>query len=207
MGNVVSKKKSTREILKMLDRSIIQFENNKKNIIKLQTKSTYRIYTLCSMLFIISVLYAYLDNQNMIIFSILPCIFAVSLRFLVAIYYNWKLERVSFELEDMRDQQKDLIDKLKSEEDYIQTVELLGKYEDSSLRNTSFSRITQKKKNVVDTVTDLVLGDDPSKMYALICSECHFHNGMIHPDDDLEEYICYNCNTQNKRKKRNKTPE
>ncbi|KAK6090462.1 hypothetical protein P3W45_000559 [Vairimorpha bombi] len=207
MGNVVSKKKSTREILKILDKSITKAENDRKNIIKLQSYSSYRIYSLCFILLIISILYAYLDNQSLLIFSLLPCIFSICLKYLVSIYYNWKLEKVCFDLEDMRDKQKELIDILKTEEDYIQTVELLGKYEDSSLRNTSFSRLTQKKKNVIDTVTDLVLGDDPSKMYALICKECNFHNGMIYPEDDLEEYVCYNCNTRNTRKKKKNKKE
>lgn len=146
-------------------------------------------------------MYAFNNQYNIFILSIPSFLICGLAKFALSIFYKWRLENVLENLEDLRQQQKEYIKMLKDEEEYKDTMEILNKYEDSTIRNKSFSRITQKKPNVLDKVADIVLGDDPTKMYALICSSCHYHNGMIHPEDDLEEYNCYNCGTNNIRKK------
>ncbi len=35
---------------------------------------------------------------------------------------------------------------------------------------------------------DFMLGDGPTNRYALVCSECHSHNGMALKDEF--EYLC-----------------
>ena len=56
----------------------------------------------------------------------------------------------------------------------------------------------------MDTVTNIVLGEDPSLKYALICKECLYHNGMIDQNDDLNGFVCYNCNAKNDRRNNRK---
>ncbi|EEQ81836.1 hypothetical protein NCER_101576 [Vairimorpha ceranae BRL01] len=199
MGNVVSKKKSTRDVLKNLDKMIIKFENNKKSIVKSQSTANCLTFYVFFILLTLSLIYAFCDEQSLVLFAIFPIISVCLLKFALSVFYNWRLENILLKLEDLREQQKEYIKILKEEDDYKATMELLEKYEGSTLRNTSFSRLSQKKPNVIEKVADIVLGDDPTKMYALICAHCHYHNGMVHPEDRMTEYICYNCGTKNKR--------
>lgn len=200
MGNIVSKKKSTRENILLLDKQIFVLDTHKKNLVRSHLKYQKYLYIFSIFSIFISIIYAYVDNQNILIFLILPFLIALIINFLYSTIYDWRLENVIVKLEALKEAQKENIEKLKIEEDFKQTVELLGKYDENTLRDTSFSRLQQKKKNVVDTVTNIVLGDDPSHKYALICKECLYHNGMIDQTDELIGFVCYNCNTKNERK-------
>ncbi|WUR02928.1 endoplasmic reticulum junction formation protein lunapark (LNP) [Vairimorpha necatrix] len=204
MGNVVSKKKSTREIVRNLDKLIIQTEKKKKNLVKSKASENICLFYFFLIFLICSFLFALLNEYNLILFIFLPVVSIFFIKFVSSLVYSWRLESILVLLEDLHQQQKEYIQVLKSEEDYKDTIEILNKYEDSTQRNTSFSKISQKKSNLLENVADIVLGEDPTKMYALICTHCHYHNGMIHPDDELSEYVCYNCGTKNQRKKKTK---
>ncbi|EQB61872.1 integral membrane metal-binding protein [Vairimorpha apis BRL 01] len=184
MGNIVSKKKL----------------QEKKSHLKHQ-KYLY-VFSIFSI--ILSLIYAYIDNQNILIFLVLPFLITIVVNFLFSTIYDWRIENVIKKLEELKETQKENVEKLKKEEDFTQTVELLEKYDENTLRDTSFSRIQQKKKNVMDTVTNIVLGEDPSLKYALICKECLYHNGMIDQNDDLNGFVCYNCNAKNDRRNNRK---
>jgi hypothetical protein len=94
-----------------------------------------------------------------------------------------------------------LIEKLKTEENFLETIELVDRFEGDNTRHLHFSKINQKTKDMLSKVTDVILGGDPSKLYALICKECHYHNGMVPPGEyKMTEFVCYNCNTFNNKK-------
>eukprot|EP00126_Sphaerothecum_destruens_P011933 Sdes_comp20970_c0_seq11m19038 len=48
-------------------------------------------------------------------------------------------------------------------------------------------------RSKMDRVVDFIVGDGPSNRYALICSECHCHNGMA-----LAEEFCNFLNPSKK---------
>lgn len=204
MGNIVSKKKTTREKVLILDKQILLLDIQKKKLIRSHLKYKKYLYVFSIFSIILSLIYAYIDNQNILIFLVLPFLITIVVNFLFSTIYDWRIENVIKKLEELKETQKENVEKLKKEEDFTQTVELLEKYDENTLRDTSFSRIQQKKKNVMDTVTNIVLGEDPSLKYALICKECLYHNGMIDQNDDLNGFVCYNCNAKNDRRNNRK---
>lgn len=51
--------------------------------------------------------------------------------------------------------------------------------------------IINQDRGVVEKLVDYIVGDGPSNRYALICSNCHGHNGMALKDEF--EYIAFRC--------------
>eukprot|EP00126_Sphaerothecum_destruens_P011932 Sdes_comp20970_c0_seq10m19036 len=57
-------------------------------------------------------------------------------------------------------------------------------------------------RSKMDRVVDFIVGDGPSNRYALICSECHCHNGMALAEEFLYlKFRCAYCNFLNPSKK------
>ncbi|KAF9331930.1 hypothetical protein BG006_005218 [Podila minutissima] len=55
-----------------------------------------------------------------------------------------------------------------------------------------------------DKIVDVIVGDEgPESKYALICSKCFVHNGLVLPQeiDDIQ-FVCKNCNFLNPSKKK-----
>ncbi|KAF9424157.1 hypothetical protein BGZ94_008075 [Podila epigama] len=55
-----------------------------------------------------------------------------------------------------------------------------------------------------DKIVDVLVGDEgPESRYALICSKCFIHNGLVLPQEiDDYQFVCKNCNFMNPSKKR-----
>lgn len=51
--------------------------------------------------------------------------------------------------------------------------------------------IFPRERSAVDKVVEYLVGDGPNSRYALICSECHSHNGMALADEF--EYLAFRC--------------
>eukprot|EP00116_Pleurobrachia_bachei_P011688 sb/3471950/ len=52
-------------------------------------------------------------------------------------------------------------------------------------------QILPAQRTSVDKFVEFVIGDGPNNRYALICSQCHSHNGMALPED--YEYMSFRC--------------
>ena len=52
-------------------------------------------------------------------------------------------------------------------------------------------QILPAQRSSVDKFVEFVIGDGPNNRYALICSQCHSHNGMALPED--YEYMTFRC--------------
>jgi hypothetical protein len=51
----------------------------------------------------------------------------------------------------------------------------------------------------VDKLIDFVTGEGPGTKYALICSQCYGHNGLVMPEElDTKQFICLYCQHWNK---------
>jgi hypothetical protein len=107
--------------------------------------------------------------------------------------------------------QKKNIQELKNDKMFLDTKDIFDKYE-KNVKNNRKNNVKglevvkikneegceEKEKGFFDVVTDVVLGKDVNVMYALICSHCHSHNGLKHPDDSEDlKFYCYNCKTLN----------
>lgn len=200
MGNIFSKKEPLKESLIKLETKINEFEKrlkNEKNSMQVWNKRT--IYFIIFFV-LIGLLYSYIDEQSFVLFGAASLVISLLVRFLILSFYRLGLESLENQIEGLKEKQKEQIEILKKEESFDTTKRLIDKYDNELLRRSHFSRINQRNRSMTENVADFVLGDDPSKMYALICKKCHYHNGMVHPSEyDLSEFYCYNCDELNQR--------
>lgn len=47
------------------------------------------------------------------------------------------------------------------------------------LQMTPYPIVNQNQKGVFEKVVDYLIGEGPSSRYAMICKECHGHNGEL----------------------------
>ncbi|CAD5214818.1 unnamed protein product [Bursaphelenchus okinawaensis] len=56
----------------------------------------------------------------------------------------------------------------------------------------------QVSRTPIDKIIDYIIGDGPSNRFALICKQCHAHNGMaLREEFDGISFVCYNCQFYN----------
>ncbi|XP_062127564.1 endoplasmic reticulum junction formation protein lunapark-B [Drosophila sulfurigaster albostrigata] len=69
-------------------------------------------------------------------------------------------------------------------------------------RRTPFPIVDESKRSALDRIVDFLVGDSPQNRYAMICKECHRHNGML-PVGDYEytTFHCAFCNVLNPARK------
>lgn len=83
----------------------------------------------------------------------------------------------------------------------LYSPELTGKYRISIDKNNNGFVENSKtcKPNWFDRLMDRVVGQSPENCYALICSRCCSHNGLMMMDDaeNHSGYKCWNCNYLN----------
>ena len=59
-------------------------------------------------------------------------------------------------------------------------------------------QILPSERSSMDKVVEFVIGDGPNNRFALICSQCHSHNGMALPEHfDYTTFRCAYCYTVN----------
>ncbi|KAF7682558.1 Endoplasmic reticulum junction formation protein lunapark-1 [Astathelohania contejeani] len=223
MGNILSKKKHTlREILFTLEEKISKTEKYLVKYKKQKASISY-YYNLYSFAIVLSmILYCYFIDFEYWINVIIIFLLMIFGRLLIITFYNRKIRYNEELLEKLKETQLKRIEELKKETLYIETKEIIEKYESScseldSKRDdrrknnkkekidvTPIKDITMQKRGVFDKVADLILGDDPSTMYALICEDCGSHNGLSHPMEyNLTRFYCFNCNHLNDKKIKN----
>lgn len=62
--------------------------------------------------------------------------------------------------------------------------------------------ILPRDRSAVDKLVDYLLGDGPNNRYALICRQCHSHNGMsLREDFEFVAFRCCYCNAFNPARK------
>ncbi|AFM98963.1 hypothetical protein EHEL_090680 [Encephalitozoon hellem ATCC 50504] len=202
MGNVLSKNVPLRESLVRLEEDISKKERKAKNLSA--SLDSVRAKSLAGSLVVIvlSMIYSYTDEQSIILFGAGSAFVCYIARCLLVWVYEMRIRRLNTTLEALKEKQKEQIALLKKEESFEATKKVIDKYESESMRRHYFGNIKQRRRGMMDSVTDIVLGDDPGTMYALICKRCNHHNGLVHPSEyDLNEFYCYNCNELNTRLK------
>lgn len=206
MGNVFSRSMPLKESLMRLEEQIVREERSVKELTRTLRSLRRRIWTVSAIFVTATAAYAYLDNQSMLLFTFGGTGLCYVGGYLLTRLYESRIRAVESALEVLRERQKEQIELLRKDECFETTKKLIDKYEGESAKRDYFSRVRQKERGIVDSVTDLVLGDDPSTTYALICKKCHYHNGLVHPSEyDLMEFHCYNCNDLNVRTSNRRT--
>jgi hypothetical protein len=198
MGNILSRAVPLRESLMKLEHQIREEERRCRELKVAVKRINPSFYILLAILAPATAALAYFDGRGVLLYLLALVAIGLVLRYVVVYLYTVRIEGMESALEILREKQKEQIELLKKDESFDMTKRLVDKYETESSRKEYFGRIKQRGHGVMDSVTDLVLGDDPSKMYALICRKCHYHNGMIPPSEyESVEYHCYNCHELN----------
>lgn len=200
MGATFSRKLTIKDRLLQLESEVLttEYELNK---LKNASKNTLLII---SILFVPLAAYFSFILGFSVLLTTLPLV-----AILVGLYYISKVVRETQirnkdrKLKNLQDERKTLIEKCKNDDNFSTTRSIIERYDDEQSRSTFFSQLKRKKKSAMDSVTDFVLGSDPSQLTALICRKCGVHNGMIDPkNDDFSVFQCYNCDFVNERKQK-----
>ncbi|KAM0687379.1 hypothetical protein COBT_001383 [Conglomerata obtusa] len=195
MGLLCSKKISLTDILINIDDKI---DKTKKSIVALKIHRSnftikYYFYSLFSLITALS--YSYYVDYNLVLTFVLSLILFLVLKFIFTFYFDLKINRKEKLLSELKEKQKINIDELKKQRLYVETKELVDKFEKKN--NVDLCK-NEGNTKMLDKIASIVLGDDPAKMYALICENCHYHNGLRHPDDyEIAKFYCFNCNYLN----------
>lgn len=199
MGNTFSRKQSLRDRLINLENAVLKQEYELSELLN------YSVFysTLWFGAFFIPLFcyLAYLSEIHYIFCLCFAFLFLILWYFICEIIHNRRKEFKKRKLELLKEERKLLIEKCKNDVDFSITKSLIDKYENEESRNTFFNQIQKKKRSSVISVSDFVLGNDPSNLNALICTRCGVHNGLIDPkNDDFQFYYCFNCKHKNIRK-------
>lgn len=201
MGNIVSKQPSLCEILLSLEEKIvekeIQLEVSRFRRSKLNFWFNVLIFT--SPVFMAFLILT--AGKHVIIYSVVFVVVLMLLKKALNFSYSVKIRKCEKLLSVYKDTQRLRVEELKKKSFYTETKEIIERYESTKDKKAEKAKIsTKKRKGLIDQVADVVLGEDPSSMYALICSKCFFHNGLVKPSEyQHARFRCYNCNHHNKK--------
>jgi len=171
------------------------FLENKRN----GTFSIKRYAVIGALLSSISLIAVKTEAYKEPLFFILAA-FIGSLYFLYRWAVSYKIRRAEQKLKILKGSQKKIIDEYKREASYEHAKKLIEKYDNNESRETFFRQIQRKKRDATQKMADYILGNDPTKMNALICKGCGVHNGLVDPHNpDFPYYYCFNCNAKNER--------
>uniref|UniRef100_A0A182VBE5 Endoplasmic reticulum junction formation protein lunapark n=2 Tax=Anopheles merus TaxID=30066 RepID=A0A182VBE5_ANOME len=85
---------------------------------------------------------------------------------------------------------------------HLQQSPMYGARGSMPYRRTPFPIINQNEKGVLEKMVDYLVGDGPTNRFAMICSECCMHNGMVLKEEyEYTAFRCAFCNALNPAKK------
>ncbi|XP_052894063.1 endoplasmic reticulum junction formation protein lunapark-B [Anopheles moucheti] len=85
---------------------------------------------------------------------------------------------------------------------HLQQSPMYGARNNAIYRRTPFPIINQNEKGVLEKMVDYLVGDGPTNRFAMICSECCMHNGMVLKEEyEYTAFRCAFCNALNPAKK------
>ena len=60
-------------------------------------------------------------------------------------------------------------------------------------------QLPRSTRTWADKLIDFVVGEGPGTKYALICSQCYGHNGLVPPEEvSTKQFVCLYCHHWNK---------
>lgn len=192
MGNLFSKKLS-------LNDKLIELEDS---TIKLQYEiSTLKRSNCLKSVVLFSTVILILGFYYGLVSSLIGLVCSLCWTYIVFTMKKWRIQNKERKLAEMNETRKFLIEQCKKDREFSTAKSIIERYEDEECRSTFFKQLQKRKQSTMDNVTDFILGKDPSKMNALICTKCGVHNGLVDPmNDEFKEFRCYSCNFINTRK-------
>ena len=195
MGNVFSKPRTINEKLFEFEEQILNIE---ANLIKLRRRGiSWKLAMFTMTLIPIFVALGVNYMISIIVGSVLTIFVAI-----FRIKYKRNCIRMEeYKLKKLKEEQKNFVQNAKEDVNFAKTRRLIEKYETEENRDDYFKTVLNKKQTTGSKISNMILANDPDKMYALICKYCGLHNGLIDPkNDEVGYFYCYGCKQKNKRK-------
>lgn len=204
MGNIISRNKPVKERLFDLEKRISSLEYKLASL-KLNNFLTNLLKVSLFVLPIFAVSLWHLDSISddflLIVLALLLLFLFILFYYLLHLWNSRKIRNIEEKLKQLKNERKDLIEICKNDIEFATTKSLIDKYQELENKDSFFSQVIPRKKSGMDSVTDLIMGNDPEKMSALICIHCGMHNGLIDPmNNQVEHFFCYSCKHKNTRK-------
>ncbi|ELQ75691.1 putative membrane protein [Trachipleistophora hominis] len=198
MGNIFSKKLSLREQLFNLDERI---EKRSQKIYYLRKQKSY--YS-----FVVGIIYLFLLPLSAVflhfyefsfLFLGLPILSFVLIQTTVYLVFTKFIDYNENLLKRMKKTQLEQIEQLKRDVDYIETLKIVQKYDKTAkTKKQSSAESVVSTQSLADKLTNIILGDNPQQMCALICEKCFAHNGLVFPIQFFNrKFKCISCGTLN----------
>jgi len=198
MGTVFSKKLTIKDKLLKLENEALKTEYELNRLIN---STSYAPLVLgCILVPLVAYLPYALGLSGLLALVPLGAVLA-SLYYALELLKKRRIAGKDRRLKALQSQRRALVEQCRTDESFATTRSIIEKYDTEQSRSTFFSQLKRKKKSAMDTVTDFVLGSDPSQLTALICKDCGMHNGLVDPrNDDFTYFQCYHCDFRNERK-------
>lgn len=195
MGNAFSKKETLKDRLIILENQINSQEGELQDLMATGSLfSTFRV----GIFIVPAVSYLSYYFEIHLLACLIPAFIALALWYLIL---NRRKDSKRRKIDRLKENRKDAIERCKNDVNFAMTKNLIEKYDDEESRNTFFNQVLRKKKSPMDSVSEIVLGSDPSSLNALICTKCGVHNGLVDPkNDNFQVYYCFSCRHKNIRR-------
>lgn len=195
MGNIFSKPKNLNEQLFEFEEKILNTETR-----ILQLRKNVSVLKLFAIVFAISAILVVFDVHFII--SILCGVALFFLTYVCSVRYkNSCIRMEEYKLKKLKEDQKNFVQRAKEDANFAKTRRLIEKYETEESKKNFFNTVINKRQTNAEKFAGMLLGNDPTKMYALICTACGLHNGLIDPkNNDIDTFHCYECKHKNIRK-------
>lgn len=197
MGNIFSRKLSLREQLFNLDERI---EKRSQKVDHLRKQKSY--YS-----FVIGVIYLLLVPFTAVLlhfyefsffFLGLPIVSFVLTQTTLYLVFSKFIDYNENLLKKMKKTQLEQIEQLKRDVDYIETLKIVQKYDKSAKKKPTSTESIISTQSMADKLTNIILGDNPQQMCALICEKCFAHNGLVFPNQFFNrKFKCISCGILN----------
>ncbi|KAG0441033.1 hypothetical protein DMUE_1347 [Dictyocoela muelleri] len=190
MFRFFKKSPTLKDTLLSLEKKIKKTETSLSSLKQYQLYLNKNFYFILSIYILLITIYNIVIELRFIKLSLIMTAIALILRKIILKIVNRRVSTNEKFLESLKDLQKSKIEEFKKDTQYIETRKIVEKYEKESRK----PKITENKKSLVDSLTDAIIGEDPSTMYALICEKCYYHNGLVHPKNyNQSKFKCYHC--------------
>ncbi|KAI4292274.1 hypothetical protein PAPHI01_1565 [Pancytospora philotis] len=198
MGNILSRKLSTREQLQIYEKEL---ETKEKRLMLLQKAPSLLKFILFTLALVVAaVTTAYYEGYSCWLMIIAALMCAVALRIAYNCVRAARIGALQKAVGALRKKQLQLVNEYKKDNNFAFAKQIVDRYDDEERRDSFFLQVQRKRKDAVEKIADYVLANDPSTMNALICSNCGLHNGLVDPANaNLRFFYCYSCKAKNTR--------
>lgn len=201
MGNTFSKKEvSLKKKLFKTTEEVKNYKNQLHGLVETSTNIKNKFIITSLLFYTIFAAIVLISEKNFIFCSsaYFSVVFAIFL--LISKFFSFRINRLKRHIKKLEIQHKKKIEEFKHSTDFLELRKLIEEQEIEELteRESEHKNFSKSKTSVFENITDIFIGEDPSKKYALICKNCKRNNGLCLPEKiKTMKFVCYFCKIMN----------